>query len=40
MRFTLGTGGMAREYVGEWDFALRPLMAKASDAYLARKEFP
>jgi len=37
LQFKLGTGGMAREYVGEWDFALRPLMAKAFDAYLARR---
>jgi len=35
--FKLGTGGYAQEYLGEWDFALRPMMAKAFDAYLARR---
>jgi len=37
LQFKLGTGGRACEYVGEWDFPLRPLMAKAFETYLARK---
>ncbi len=37
IQFKLGTGGYAQEYIGEWDFALRPLMAKAFDAYLSRR---
>lgn len=36
IRFKLGTGGEAVEYVGEWDFALRPTLAKAFYAYLNR----
>lgn len=38
IRFKLGTGGTAVEYVGEWDFALRPTVAKAFDIYLRRRE--
>ncbi len=38
IRFKLGTGGSAREYVGEWDYALRPVMAKAFDLYLRRSD--
>jgi lipid II:glycine glycyltransferase (peptidoglycan interpeptide bridge formation enzyme) len=37
IQFKLGTGGYAQEYLGEWDFPLRPLMAKAFEAYLARR---
>ena len=37
LQFKLGTGGRAAEYLGEWDFPLRPLMAKAFEAYLARR---
>jgi lipid II:glycine glycyltransferase (peptidoglycan interpeptide bridge formation enzyme) len=37
IQFKLGTGGEAVEYVGEWDFALSPLMYKAFTAYLARR---
>ena len=37
LQFKLGTGGRAAEYLGEWDFALRPLMAKAFETYLARR---
>ncbi|MEZ5117455.1 MAG: peptidoglycan bridge formation glycyltransferase FemA/FemB family protein [Candidatus Nanopelagicales bacterium] len=37
IQFKLGTGGEAVEYVGEWDYALRPLWAKAFDAYMGRK---
>ena len=29
IRFKLGTGGQAVEYVGEWDYALRPSLTKA-----------
>lgn len=35
IRFKLGTGGEAVEYVGEWDYALRPLLDKAFRLYLA-----
>jgi lipid II:glycine glycyltransferase (peptidoglycan interpeptide bridge formation enzyme) len=38
IRFKLGTGGQAVEYVGEWDYALRPAVAKAFDVYLRRNE--
>lgn len=38
IRFKLGTGGRALEYVGEWDYALRPTMAKAFDVYMRRAE--
>jgi len=38
IRFKLGTGGDAVEYVGEWDYALRPALAKAFDLYLRRWE--
>jgi vancomycin resistance protein VanK len=37
IQFKLGTGGYAQEYLGEWDLPLRPLLAKAFDAYLARR---
>lgn len=36
IRFKLGTGGQAIEYVGEWDFALRPTLVRAFNAYLNR----
>ena len=36
IRFKLGTGGQAVEYVGEWDYALRPTMAKAFNTYMRR----
>lgn len=39
IRFKLGTGGSAIEYVGEWDFALRPLVARSFDVYLRRGEY-
>jgi len=38
IRFKLGTGGRALEYVGEWDFVLRPAIAKAFDVYMRRGE--
>jgi len=37
IRFKLGTGGEAVEYLGEWDFALQPLLHKAFELYLARR---
>ncbi len=36
IRFKLGTGGQAVEYVGEWDYALRPALASAFQMYLRR----
>ena len=38
IRFKLGTGGHAIEYVGEWDYALRPALARAFDLYLRRDD--
>ncbi len=38
IRFKLGTGGDASEYVGEWDYALRPTLAKAFDLYMRRAD--
>jgi lipid II:glycine glycyltransferase (peptidoglycan interpeptide bridge formation enzyme) len=37
IQFKLGTGGYAQEYLGEWDLALRPALAKAFDVYLSRR---
>lgn len=37
VQFKVGTGGYAQEYVGEWDYVLRPLWAKGFRTYLARK---
>jgi lipid II:glycine glycyltransferase (peptidoglycan interpeptide bridge formation enzyme) len=37
IQFKLGTGGYAQEYVGEWDYALRPAMSWAFDQYMARR---
>ena len=37
IQFKLGTGGYAQEYVGEWDFVLSPIWAKAFNLYMARK---
>ncbi|HET7901907.1 MAG TPA: peptidoglycan bridge formation glycyltransferase FemA/FemB family protein, partial [Candidatus Nanopelagicales bacterium] len=37
IQFKLGTGGHAQEYLGEWDLALRPVLAKAFDVYLSRR---
>jgi lipid II:glycine glycyltransferase (peptidoglycan interpeptide bridge formation enzyme) len=37
LQFKIGTGGFAQEYAGEWDFALRPTMAKAFEAYMRRR---
>ena len=37
IRFKLGTGGEAIEYLGEWDFAISPLLHKAFQLYLSRR---
>ena len=37
IQFKLGTGGYALEYIGEWDYALRPALAWAFDQYMARR---
>lgn len=37
IQFKLGTGGHALEYLGEWDLRLRPIMARAVEAYLDRR---
>ena len=37
LRFKVGTGGQAAEYVGEWDFPLNKLLHKALDVYLSRR---
>jgi lipid II:glycine glycyltransferase (peptidoglycan interpeptide bridge formation enzyme) len=37
IQFKLGTGGYAQEYLGEWDLRLRPVMARAVDAYLSHR---
>ena len=37
IQFKLGTGGYAQEYVGEWDFVISPILAKAFNLYMARR---
>ena len=37
IQFKLGTGGYAQEYVGEWDYVLSPIWARAFDAYMSRR---
>lgn len=37
IQFKLGTGGYAQEYVGEWDYVLSPIWAKAFDVYMSRR---
>ncbi len=37
IQFKLGTGGYAQEYVGEWDYVLSPIWAKAFEAYMSRR---
>ncbi|MFF5548771.1 lipid II:glycine glycyltransferase FemX [Streptomyces olivaceoviridis] len=37
LRFKVGAGGEAVEYVGEWDFPLNRLLHKAFDIYMARR---
>jgi lipid II:glycine glycyltransferase (peptidoglycan interpeptide bridge formation enzyme) len=37
VQFKVGTGGLAQEYVGEWDRILRPAWARAFKAYQSRR---
>ena len=37
IQFKLGTGGYAQEYVGEWDFVISPVWAKAFNFYMGRR---
>ncbi|MGV1004395.1 MAG: lipid II:glycine glycyltransferase FemX [Candidatus Nanopelagicales bacterium] len=37
LQFKVGTGGYAQEYLGEWDFAIRPGIARVVDAYLRHR---
>ncbi|MXM68046.1 peptidoglycan bridge formation glycyltransferase FemA/FemB family protein [Streptomyces sp. HUCO-GS316] len=37
LRFKVGAGGEAVEYLGEWDFPLNKLLHKALDLYMARR---
>jgi len=37
LRFKVGTGGQAIEYLGEWDFPINRLLHKALDLYMARR---
>ncbi|MEU3857042.1 peptidoglycan bridge formation glycyltransferase FemA/FemB family protein [Streptomyces sp. NPDC028722] len=37
LRFKVGAGGEAVEYVGEWDFPLNRLLHKALNVYMARR---
>ncbi|MFF4706532.1 lipid II:glycine glycyltransferase FemX [Streptomyces sp. NPDC001288] len=37
LRFKVGAGGEAVEYLGEWDFPLNRLLHKAFNAYMARR---
>jgi lipid II:glycine glycyltransferase (peptidoglycan interpeptide bridge formation enzyme) len=37
VQFKVGTGGEAVEYVGEWDYVLRPVLAFAVNQYLRRR---
>jgi lipid II:glycine glycyltransferase (peptidoglycan interpeptide bridge formation enzyme) len=37
LRFKVGTGGEAVEYLGEWDYPLNGLLYKAFSLYLARR---
>lgn len=37
IQFKLGTGGVAQEYVGEWDYNISPMLAKAFSIYMARR---
>jgi vancomycin resistance protein VanK len=38
IQFKVGTGGQAVRYVGEWDLPLRPVMYRAFDLYMKRRE--
>jgi lipid II:glycine glycyltransferase (peptidoglycan interpeptide bridge formation enzyme) len=37
IQFKLGTGGEAVEYLGEWDYALSPVLTRAFDLYANRR---
>ncbi len=37
LRFKVGLGGEAVEYLGEWDFPINPLLYRAFQLYLARR---
>ena len=37
LRFKLGTGGKAVEYLGEFDYPIQPLLARIFDLYLRRR---
>ncbi|MGW0822159.1 lipid II:glycine glycyltransferase FemX [Streptomyces sp. NPDC002845] len=37
LRFKVGTGGQAAEYLGEWDFPLNRLLHKALELYMSRR---
>ena len=37
LRFKVGTGGEAVEYLGEWDFPLNRFLHKALDLYMSRR---
>jgi lipid II:glycine glycyltransferase (peptidoglycan interpeptide bridge formation enzyme) len=37
LRFKVGTGGQAVEYVGEWDYPLNKILHKALDLYMSRR---
>lgn len=39
IQFKVGTGGQAVRYVGEWDLPLRPVMYRAFDLYMRRREY-
>jgi Acetyltransferase (GNAT) domain len=36
-QFKVGTGGLAQEYLGEWDYPLRPISFKAFSFYMSRR---
>jgi vancomycin resistance protein VanK len=38
IQFKVGTGGQAVRYVGEWDLPLRPMVYRAFDLYMTRRE--
>jgi lipid II:glycine glycyltransferase (peptidoglycan interpeptide bridge formation enzyme) len=37
IQFKVGTGGVAVEYVGEWDLPLSRLLYRAFDVYMSRR---
>ena len=37
VQFKVGTGGVAQEYAGEWDYVLRPMWSKGFRAYQSRR---